>query len=135
MSVTSHRMPALDWMKAGPLTEMSDVPDMRGQILYSTCMAEFAFHHQQHIRQLLPLGLRDRPVVQEGRVHIHQRDTGDAADEGDKPVEVGAAGDGDGAAEAHEPRAKGVLLPLGEHVLLAAAVAEDAALEDPHGRE
>lgn len=92
-------------------------------------------HHQHQIGHLLDPGLRDPLVVQVRRVHVHERDAGHAADEGDEAVQVRAPGDGDGAAEAHEAGPEGVLLPLGEDVLLAAAVAEELALEDAHGGE
>lgn len=91
--------------------------------------------HEHPIGDLLPRRDSDGLVVQEGRVDVDERDAGNAPDEGDEAVEVGAAADADGAADDDEGGAEGVLLPLGQQVLLAAAVAEDAALEDTHGRE
>lgn len=69
-------------------------------------------HHEHSVGNFLPSRGGDSLVVQECRVDIHKRDTGDASDEGDKAVEVCAAADTDGAADDDQGRAEGVLLPL-----------------------
>ncbi|GKT56019.1 hypothetical protein ColTof4_11570 [Colletotrichum tofieldiae] len=97
--------------------------------------ADEAEGHEGDVAHLFPPRLGNALVVQVRGVDVDQRHAGKGADERDEAVQVGRAGDGNADADGDERRAEGVLLPLGQEVLLAGAVAKDLALEDAHGRE
>jgi len=91
--------------------------------------------HQRDVDTLLFPCLRACPVVQHSGIDVAKRDAGEAADECDEFVQVLCAEGADERAECDKQKSDAVLLPLDLRVGFAAAVLEDACLDDSGRRE